>query len=75
MNSRIVIQYDVENPREGDVLVYKGGKWSSVPHTHAFSSEQDEIAKLSRKVTERADRVRVLEGHINTLAQATKENL
>ena len=48
MNSRIVIQYDVENPRDGDVLVYKGGKWSSVPHTHAFSSEQDEIAKLSR---------------------------
>lgn len=75
MNSRIVIQYDVENPREGDVLVYKGGKWSSVPHTHAFSSEQEEIKRLSERVAELTERIRVLEGHINTLAQATKENL
>lgn len=75
MRNGVILQYDVENPREGDVLTYRGGEWRSVPHALCFADEQAKIAGLEARIETLMGRIAVLEGHINTLAQATKENL
>lgn len=75
MGNGVILQYDVENPREGDVLTYRGGEWRSVPHALCFADEQSKIAELEAMIEALRGRIAVLEGHINTLAQATKENL